>query len=159
MKNSLDSVPVEKKTVKLPKKTFEYVYPELSSKKSLYITSKPKKDAILDVRTHKPDVLRGILRNVSGLIYCEFHGRRDKKRQPDSGLDLVIAADMLKYGCMYCVDVDAILGAITNRQYVIIPRLKQNLLICKKKGILVIYCSNVYSESQLLFFKHYFEQI
>ena len=106
------------------------------------------------------NVLRDIVRKVDLIYGCEFHNYGDHGHQSNGGLDVVIVKEMKKYSVSYGICASDIMDYLIKGK-LILHRIKQNLLLLKKKKVPVIIFSGdeLYSEEELLFLKHFFRHI
>jgi len=73
-------------------------------------------------------------KNVNILVSPELHEREDKAKERDSGLNEILCRIAAKNGIKIGIDLSEIINKEKKEKAIILARIKQNIMLCKKTG-------------------------
>jgi RNase P/RNase MRP subunit p30 len=114
-----------------------------------------QENQIAIVRAKDHEFNRKILENanVNLLLGPEIHSRKDGFKQRDSGLNEILCKLAAKNNIKIGIDFDSLKGRTNKEKAVIISRIMQNIKICRKTGVKIIfYSENKYPEPDIIAF-------
>jgi len=142
---------------KLDVKGFDYSDVFVTGEKCKYLKSDNKQEikkfsktkGLLLLETSSYDVRRYVAEKclVDGIISCEKYGKRDKINYPDSGVDGVLAKEMLKSKTALVINIRDFLDA--KEKEVILERMMFNIKLAKKFKTPIIIISGAKKENQI----------
>lgn len=80
------------------------------------------------------------------LLHPERGGEKDFMDQKNSGLDAIIARAMAGRGIMLGIVLSEILSVSGGRRVQLLGRIRQNIVLARKYGVGVVYCSGAVDE-------------
>lgn len=80
-------------------------------------------------------------KEVISILLLKQKGRKDRQKQRNSGLDLVMAKLAKKKEIIIGIDYDEILDSLGNEKAEILSRIKQNVKLCNKEKLKMKFIS------------------
>lgn len=121
------------------------------ARKQIQELKKSKKKVI--VQAQDDEFNRKILENpdVDILINLEFHNKKDRLKQRDSGLNEVLCKLATKNKITIAIDISKIKSLQPKDKAIILSRIIQNIRLCKRtKTKLIIYPKEKYSKQDIM---------
>ncbi len=96
------------------------------------------------VLAQDPDFNRKILenKNVNVLLSPELHSRKDKLKERDSGLNEILCRIAAKNNIKIALNLEEIKNKGKKEKAIILARIKQNIMLCRKTGAEIILFGN-----------------
>lgn len=106
------------------------------ARKQIQKLKKEKPNEKIIVRAQNTEFNRKILemKDVSMLLSPEIHDRKDKLKERDSGLNEILCRIAKKNNIKIGIDLEEIKKAQGKERAIILSRIIQNIMLCKKTG-------------------------
>lgn len=109
------------------------------ARKQIQKIKKQNPEEEIIVKAQDEDFNRKILetKNVSMLLSPEYHNRKDKLKQRDSGLNEILARLAKENEIVIGIDMGGIKKSDKKEKAIILSRIMQNIMLCKKAGCVI----------------------
>ncbi len=118
------------------------------ARKQIQELKKQNKEVI--IKSQDPEFNRKILENkdVDVLLSPEFHNRKNKLKQRDSGLNEVLCKLAKKNNIKIAINLDEIIKQSKKQKAILLARIMQNISLCKRtKTQFIIMQKNIDKKS------------
>lgn len=106
------------------------------ARKHIQKLKKEKPNEAVIVKAQNDEFNRKILENkdVNVLLSPELHNRKDKLKERDSGLNEILCRIAAKNNIKIGIDLDELKNKDKKEKAIILSRIMQNIMLCKKTG-------------------------